>query len=247
MCRYVLVDLGRKNRTFQDNTEMVHLDDANILDNLRSLVFGRTWNLGREIHFPMRLQSKWTWFHRRPSCFAMQKSDSRFIFWSLPGKRYVKDDIYTYTANVLLAVNPYKSLSHLYSREVAWRLRLLLLLLLLLFVVVVVVVVLGVLLYTCKMPHGKRYGLKCPYRLQRIISPSKGEGLRVKSLSLDRLCVQNQRPFLSFPRCRWWTNIGARIQVLCHRILMPFRMWHIDRCWGIVRIRQGPFLLQSRM
>ena len=39
MCRYVLVDLGRKNRTFQDNTEMVHLDDANILDNLRSLVF----------------------------------------------------------------------------------------------------------------------------------------------------------------------------------------------------------------
>ncbi|CAE7571521.1 jar [Symbiodinium natans] len=53
--------------TFQDNTEMVHLDDANILDNLR--------------------------------------------------KRYCKDKIYTYTANVLLAVNPYKSLRHLYTRE----------------------------------------------------------------------------------------------------------------------------------
>eukprot|EP00435_Cladocopium_sp_Y103_P009726 s165_g2.t1 len=60
-------DVG-ETRTFQDNTEMVHLDDANILDNLR--------------------------------------------------KRYVKDEIYTYTANVLLAVNPYKSLSHLYSKEV---------------------------------------------------------------------------------------------------------------------------------
>lgn len=53
--------------TFQDNTEMVHLDDANILDNLR--------------------------------------------------KRYAKDEIYTYTANVLLAVNPYKPLPHLYTKE----------------------------------------------------------------------------------------------------------------------------------
>eukprot|EP00931_Biecheleriopsis_adriatica_P052437 TRINITY_DN304_c0_g4_i3.p1 TRINITY_DN304_c0_g4~~TRINITY_DN304_c0_g4_i3.p1 ORF type:complete len:1396 (+),score=270.35 TRINITY_DN304_c0_g4_i3:95-4282(+) len=54
-------------RTFQDNTEMVHLDDANILENLR--------------------------------------------------RRYQKEEIYTYTANVLLAVNPYKSLSGLYGME----------------------------------------------------------------------------------------------------------------------------------
>jgi len=51
--------------TFDDNTAMVHLDDANILDNMR--------------------------------------------------RRFVRDEIYTYTANVLLAVNPYKSLEHLYS------------------------------------------------------------------------------------------------------------------------------------
>jgi len=46
---------------------MVHLDDANILDNLR--------------------------------------------------KRYQKDEIYTFTANVLLAVNPYKSLPGFYTKE----------------------------------------------------------------------------------------------------------------------------------
>ncbi|CAJ1410582.1 unnamed protein product [Effrenium voratum] len=63
-------DVG-ETRTFQDNTEMVHLDDANILDNLR--------------------------------------------------KRYVKDEIYTYTANVLLAVNPYKELPQLYTKEVMSR------------------------------------------------------------------------------------------------------------------------------
>mmetsp|Transcript_101254 Transcript_101254/g.179895 ORF Transcript_101254/g.179895 Transcript_101254/m.179895 type:complete len:1387 (+) Transcript_101254:70-4230(+) len=59
-------DIG-PHRTFQDNTEMVHLDDANILDNLR--------------------------------------------------RRYMKDLIYTYTANVLLAVNPYKPLPGLYTKE----------------------------------------------------------------------------------------------------------------------------------
>lgn len=32
-------------------------------------------------------------------------------------KRYGADEIYTYTCNVLLAVNPYKSMSHLYSSE----------------------------------------------------------------------------------------------------------------------------------
>eukprot|EP00442_Polarella_glacialis_P058713 CAMPEP_0115125062 /NCGR_PEP_ID=MMETSP0227-20121206/48773_1 /TAXON_ID=89957 /ORGANISM="Polarella glacialis, Strain CCMP 1383" /LENGTH=1400 /DNA_ID=CAMNT_0002528271 /DNA_START=21 /DNA_END=4223 /DNA_ORIENTATION=- len=56
------------DRTFQDNTDMVHLDDANILDNIQ--------------------------------------------------RRYQKDLIYTYTANVLLAVNPYKKLPNLYSEEV---------------------------------------------------------------------------------------------------------------------------------
>jgi len=60
-------------RTFADNTEMVHLDDANILNNMR--------------------------------------------------RRFAKDDIYTYTANVLLAVNPYKSVSHLYTPEKAQEYR----------------------------------------------------------------------------------------------------------------------------
>lgn len=55
------------DRTFEDNTAMVHLDDANILDNLR--------------------------------------------------RRFLKDQVYTYTANVLLAVNPYKRLPHLYTAE----------------------------------------------------------------------------------------------------------------------------------
>lgn len=54
-------------KTSCDNTEMVHVDDANILENLR--------------------------------------------------RRYLQDEIYTYTANVLLAVNPYKSMGDLYSRE----------------------------------------------------------------------------------------------------------------------------------
>lgn len=52
-------------RTCEDNTSLVHLDDANILDNLQ--------------------------------------------------RRFMKDQVYTYTANVLLAVNPYKSMGHLYS------------------------------------------------------------------------------------------------------------------------------------
>jgi hypothetical protein len=60
-------------RTYADNTELVHLDDANILNNLR--------------------------------------------------RRFAKDEIYTYTANVLLAVNPYKSLSHLYTPELAKEYR----------------------------------------------------------------------------------------------------------------------------
>jgi len=54
-------------KTWADNTAMVHLDDANILDNIR--------------------------------------------------RRYHRDEIYTYTANVLLAVNPYKSLPGMYSQE----------------------------------------------------------------------------------------------------------------------------------
>jgi len=54
-------------KTWADNTQMVHLDDANILDNIR--------------------------------------------------RRYLQDDPYTYTANVLLAVNPYKRLHGMYSAE----------------------------------------------------------------------------------------------------------------------------------
>lgn len=54
--------------TREDNTELVHLDDANILDNIRV--------------------------------------------------RYYQDKIYTYTANVLLAVNPYKQLRNLYTDDV---------------------------------------------------------------------------------------------------------------------------------
>eukprot|EP00746_Dinoflagellata_sp_MGD_P162844 gnl/MRDRNA2_/MRDRNA2_90577_c0_seq1.p1 gnl/MRDRNA2_/MRDRNA2_90577_c0~~gnl/MRDRNA2_/MRDRNA2_90577_c0_seq1.p1 ORF type:complete len:1463 (-),score=363.35 gnl/MRDRNA2_/MRDRNA2_90577_c0_seq1:195-4583(-) len=53
--------------TQQDNTALVHLHDASILDNLQ--------------------------------------------------RRYAKDEIYTYTASVLLAVNPYKSLPGMYSQE----------------------------------------------------------------------------------------------------------------------------------
>lgn len=55
------------SRTWADNTEMVHLDDANILENIR--------------------------------------------------RRYLQDDPYTYTANVLLAVNPYKHIPGLYGPE----------------------------------------------------------------------------------------------------------------------------------
>jgi len=54
-------------RTWADNTEMVHLDDANILENIR--------------------------------------------------RRYLQDEPYTYTANVLLAVNPYKKIPGLYGME----------------------------------------------------------------------------------------------------------------------------------
>eukprot|EP00930_Biecheleria_cincta_P042317 TRINITY_DN29114_c0_g1_i1.p1 TRINITY_DN29114_c0_g1~~TRINITY_DN29114_c0_g1_i1.p1 ORF type:complete len:1380 (+),score=230.46 TRINITY_DN29114_c0_g1_i1:60-4199(+) len=61
------------SRTFEDNCEMVHLDDANILENLK--------------------------------------------------KRYAKDLIYTYTANVILAVNPYKTMHGLYSNEQMLRYR----------------------------------------------------------------------------------------------------------------------------
>lgn len=53
--------------TCDDNTSLVHLDEANILDNI----------------------------HRR----------------------YLQDKIYTYTATVLLAVNPYKSMHDLYTHE----------------------------------------------------------------------------------------------------------------------------------
>jgi hypothetical protein len=53
--------------TEEDNTSLVHLDDANILNNIE--------------------------------------------------KRFKKNEIYTYTANVLLAVNPYKRIANLYSTE----------------------------------------------------------------------------------------------------------------------------------
>jgi myosin heavy subunit len=53
--------------TREDNTELVHLDEANILNNIYN--------------------------------------------------RFLQDKIYTYTANVLLAVNPYKRLPHLYTAE----------------------------------------------------------------------------------------------------------------------------------
>mmetsp|Transcript_106958 Transcript_106958/g.300800 ORF Transcript_106958/g.300800 Transcript_106958/m.300800 type:complete len:1392 (-) Transcript_106958:85-4260(-) len=59
--------------TCEDNTSLVHLDEANILDNLK--------------------------------------------------RRFVQDKIYTYTANVLLAVNPYKDLSNLYSTARMWEYR----------------------------------------------------------------------------------------------------------------------------
>jgi hypothetical protein len=55
------------DQTEDDNTSLVHLDDANILENLE--------------------------------------------------KRFRKDQIYTYTANVLLAVNPYKTIKNLYTAE----------------------------------------------------------------------------------------------------------------------------------
>lgn len=57
--------------TCADNTSLVHLDEANILDNLR--------------------------------------------------RRFAKDMIYTYTANVLLAVNPYKEIGGLYSDATLWE------------------------------------------------------------------------------------------------------------------------------
>jgi len=55
-------------RTCEDNTSLVHLDDANILQNMY--------------------------------------------------RRYRQDRIYTYTANVLLAINPYKKMQHMYTEEV---------------------------------------------------------------------------------------------------------------------------------
>eukprot|EP00928_Gymnodinium_smaydae_P095519 TRINITY_DN8236_c0_g4_i1.p1 TRINITY_DN8236_c0_g4~~TRINITY_DN8236_c0_g4_i1.p1 ORF type:complete len:1369 (+),score=323.79 TRINITY_DN8236_c0_g4_i1:70-4176(+) len=55
------------DRTCEDNTALVHLDDANILDNLQ--------------------------------------------------RRFQVDEIYTYTANVLLAVNPYKTIPGMYAPE----------------------------------------------------------------------------------------------------------------------------------
>eukprot|EP00927_Polykrikos_kofoidii_P010106 TRINITY_DN14280_c0_g1_i4.p1 TRINITY_DN14280_c0_g1~~TRINITY_DN14280_c0_g1_i4.p1 ORF type:complete len:1337 (+),score=240.95 TRINITY_DN14280_c0_g1_i4:2-4012(+) len=59
--------------TCDDNTSLVHLDDANILDNL--------------------------------------------------SRRFERDKIYTYTANVLHAVNPYKELADLYSPARMWEYR----------------------------------------------------------------------------------------------------------------------------
>eukprot|EP00928_Gymnodinium_smaydae_P095521 TRINITY_DN8236_c0_g5_i1.p1 TRINITY_DN8236_c0_g5~~TRINITY_DN8236_c0_g5_i1.p1 ORF type:complete len:328 (+),score=58.58 TRINITY_DN8236_c0_g5_i1:65-985(+) len=57
----------------EDNTSLVHLDDANILDNIR--------------------------------------------------RRFLRDRIYTHTANVLLAVNPYKQIPGLYEDSVIDRYR----------------------------------------------------------------------------------------------------------------------------
>merc|ERR1719193_945421 len=52
-----------------------------------------------------------------PDCCSLTHLDEANILWNLRA-RYANDDIYTMVSTVLLSVNPYKPLPHLYSHEI---------------------------------------------------------------------------------------------------------------------------------